>query len=93
MFKSEGFVGQDCLNVLQNLIKALAEEGTIPVRIDGPYGSASAPEWTHYDHILMVAGGIGVSLGYFVLLSQYLLFWEFSNIVLLKLHAQHRSPF
>ena len=43
-----------------NLIRALAEEGTIPIRVDGPYGSRSAPEFTNYDHILMIGGGIGV---------------------------------
>ncbi len=45
---------------MQEIIKKLAEEGTIAVRADGPYGSASKPEWTCYDSICMVAGGIGV---------------------------------
>ena len=50
----------DHMSCLQDLIARIAEHGSIPVRVDGPYGSASAPEWTHYDHIVMVAGGIGV---------------------------------
>lgn len=46
---------------MKGMIEALAEHGTIPVRVDGPYGSASDPEFSQYDHVLMVAGGIGVS--------------------------------
>ena len=46
---------------LQELVRSVAARGTINVRVDGPYGYASEPEWTLYDTIIMVAGGIGVS--------------------------------
>jgi NAD(P)H-flavin reductase len=46
---------------LQKVVKKLAEEGSITVRADGPYGRASEPEWSSYDTICMIAGGIGVS--------------------------------
>ncbi len=46
---------------LQEVVNRVAANGTIPVRVDGPYGYASEPEWTLYDTLIMVAGGIGVS--------------------------------
>ena len=46
---------------LQGVVHKVAARGTIDVRVDGPYGHASEPEWTLYDTIVMVAGGIGVS--------------------------------
>lgn len=46
----------------QSVVEEIAFHGTIRVRVNGPYGYASAPEWSHYDTIIMVAGGIGVGI-------------------------------
>lgn len=46
---------------MQEVVHRVAARGTIDVRVDGPYGYASEPEWTLYDTVVMVAGGIGVS--------------------------------
>ena len=46
---------------MQEVVHRVAARGTIDVRVDGPYGYASEPEWTLYDTVVMIAGGIGVS--------------------------------
>ena len=51
----------DCCD-LQRVVSRVAERGTINVRVDGPYGYSSEPEWTLYDTVIMVAGGIGVKV-------------------------------
>ena len=44
----------------RKLVTLLADQGSIVVRVGGPYGAASKPEWSHYDQLIMIAGGIGV---------------------------------
>ena len=59
---SKVLILEQIIHFVQRVIRKLAEEGTVSVRADGPYGSASKPEWTAYDTICMIAGGIGVIL-------------------------------
>lgn len=44
----------------QAVVQQLADHGSIVVRADGPYGAVQKPEWSSYDSIVMIAGGIGV---------------------------------
>ena len=68
---------------MQEVVHRVAARGTIDVRVDGPYGYASEPEWTLYDTVVMVAGGIGVSF----------LHCLGADLCSLPLHTLHTSAF
>jgi predicted ferric reductase len=43
------------------LIRQLLRDGSVVMRVDGPYGELEdRPEWTHHRTLVIFAGGIGV---------------------------------
>ena len=47
--------------LLQAVIESLLKHGRVPVRVTGPMGHPTRLPY-HYDHLLLIAGGVAVSL-------------------------------
>lgn len=51
-----------CGRWTSGLLQRVLGRGSVVMRVDGPYGEfQDHPEWTHYQTLVIVAGGIGVS--------------------------------
>ena len=56
-------MSQEVKSVLQDLMEALKANPKLKVRADGPYGEADVhSSWAESDNLILIAGGIGVSL-------------------------------
>ena len=52
-----------CGRWTSGLLQRVLGRGSVVMRVDGPYGEfQDHPEWTHYQTLVIVAGGIGVQL-------------------------------